>query len=254
MWALAPRDRPPPRGRERVYSGVMLARTALAAAVGTLGFGHSAIADAGDRTRWDTGTGIDVEYGVGVRARYAGLPRGVLELFVDEASSGVAHPGIGLELIRRRGGFELSLGFEVESLSPEDGLWLDKGDTPPGETPDLVEFDDFGWVTVDLSVIWHTPVHDRVALRYGGVLGVGVLRGDILRTDTTCTGATTDTCTPIAGPGQGRYREAEDLPPVVPVIGALVGAQYRPVDNLALSVEAGMRSVAYAGTSLYYVF
>jgi hypothetical protein len=233
----------------------MLARIAVMA-LGVSLLASPAFADPGgdDRARWRTGTDRAVEYGIGLRARYVGVPRAVLESFVDEASSGVAHPGFGLELIRRRGGFEMTLGLEIESLSPDDGLWLDKGDTPPAQTPDLVEFEGFGWMTAEISLVWHTPVHDRVGLRYGGGFGIGVLRGDIVRTDTTCTGATTDTCTPIAGPGQGRYRQVEDVFPVMPVVGALVGAQIRPTDNLSINLEAGLRSVAYAGTSIAYFF
>ena len=221
-----------------------------------LAIGPAFAEDAADeRAQWRTGTGVEVDYGVGLRARYVGVPRGVLEIFVDEASSGVAHPGLGLELIRRRGGLELIFGVEVESLSPDDGLWLDKGDTPPGQTPDLVEFEGMGWVTADVTLVWHTPVHDRVALRYGAGLGLGVVRGDLLRTDTDCSGSTTDTCTPVTGPEEGRrYRQEEDLPPVFPVVSALVGAQYRPLDELSINLEAGLRSVAYAGTSISYFF
>ena len=224
----------------------------LSLVVAGLGVGGATAHGAGDDDRWRSAS--DVEYGVGVRARYVGAPRGVLELFVEEASSGVSRPGVGLELIRRRGGFEMIFGLEIESLSPKDGLWLEKGDTPPAQTPDLVEFEGFGWISADITLVWHKALHDRVALRYGGGLGVGVLRGELLRTDTVCSGATTDTCTPVSGPAQGRFRQSEDLPPVVPVVGALFGVQARPVDNLSISLEAGLRSVAYVGTSFAYFF
>lgn len=238
----------------------MLAQTRIglgALALSTLVAMPQAFAESGEAdvsATWGTGLDAEVDYGVGLRGRYVGVPRGVLELFVEEASSGVAHPAGGLELIRRRGGFELILGFEMESLSPENGLWLDKGSTLPADTPDQVEFEDFGWVTADLTVVWHTPLHERFGLRYGAGFGLGVIRGEILRTDTECTGETTDSCEPVSGPEEGKYREAEDLPPVFPVVGALFGAQYRPLDPLSINLEVGLRSVAYAGTSVSYFF
>lgn len=224
-------------------------------ALSSLLAGESAADTSGsDRGQWKTGIDAEVDYGIGLRGRYVTIPRGVFEIFVDEASSGVSQLGGGLEFIRRRGGFELIVGVEYDRLGPEDGLWLDRGDTPPQETPDLVEFEDFGWITLDVAAVWHEPIHDQFAVRYGAGFGLGVPTGELLRTDTQCTGSETSTCSPIAGPDEGRYREAEDLPPVVPVVNALIGVQYRPADWLSLNVEGGIRSVIYAGTSVSAFF
>jgi hypothetical protein len=199
-------------------------------------------------------------YGVGLRLRRIVVPQGFLELFAQEAASGVQETGLGVELIRRKGNFEISLGVEYERLQPEDGLWLEKGHTPgqPGQNPDYVEFRDFGWLGVDLTFAWQLPLHEMVALRYGAGLGLGFVRGDVLQTDTECTGSSTDSCTQIAeGTAfqQGlQYKDPAELPPVFPVINLLAGAQVRPVKRLAINLEAGMRTVFYFGltTALFF--
>ncbi|HET6610611.1 MAG TPA: hypothetical protein VFG83_01415 [Kofleriaceae bacterium] len=198
-----------------------------------------------------------VDYGVGLRLRQVYVPEALIELFVEDASSGVSHTGFGGEVIRRHGNFELSLGIEYEHINPDDGLWLEKGDTPgePGESPDFVEFDGFGWVDADVTFAWHKPINDVLAFRYGAGFGLGIIFGDVLQTDTLCQpGGNINSCDPVESGAQGQYKDNADLPPVFPVINLLAGLQLRPVENLTIDIEVGLRSVAYAGTTVAYYF
>lgn len=196
------------------------------------------------------------QYGVGVRLRGIFVPKSLLELFVDQASSGVFHPGFGLELSRRKDNFELTLGFEYENVSPKDGYWLDKGDdgVTPGQYPDRVTFDGLAWTTVDLAFLFHAPINDYVAFRYGAGFGLGLVLGDVLQTDQICGSRNFDTsCAEDPNP-TGQHNDPAGIPPVFPVVDLLVGAQIRPAKNMTVNIEGGMRSVFFFGVSSDYFF
>ncbi|HLU68402.1 MAG TPA: hypothetical protein VKZ63_19090, partial [Kofleriaceae bacterium] len=181
--------------------------------------------------------------------------RPMLELFVEEASSGVFHPGFGLEVTRRKGDFELILGLEYESVSPDDGFWLEKGDDPlvPGQMPDFVEFDGLSWVTADVIFAFTTEVAEQLRFRYGAGFGLGLVLGEVYQTDSVCTGREIqEDCTPITSGGQ--VRDEADVPPVFPVVNLLVGAQYRPSERVTVNLDLGMRTLFFFGLSSTYYF
>ena len=196
-----------------------------------------------------------VEYGVGLRLRGVFEPKFMLELFLEEAASGVFSPGFGLELNRRRENFELVLGFEYENVSPDDGFYLEKGDDPltPGEAPDYVEFDGLAWFTADLTFVFHSPINDKVAFRYGAGFGLGLVLGEALQTDSTCTGRDIQNdCMP--DPNGEQVNDPADLPPVFPVVNLLAGVQFRPTPKMTVNLEGGLRTLFFFGLSSTYYF
>lgn len=202
---------------------------------------------------------IEPEYGVGVRLRTVYVPKPVLELFVEEASGGVFKPGFGVELSRRKGNFELVLGLEYENVSPKDGFWLDKGDDPnvPSETPDFLEFNDLAWVTADIAFLFNAPFNEQLSLRYGAGLGLGVVLGEILQTDSTCEEGVDDIqedCTADRTGASGQLNDPADLPPVFPVVDLVIGLQWRPIEKFTVNVETGIRTVGFFGISSNYYF
>jgi hypothetical protein len=200
---------------------------------------------------------LQPEYGVGLRLRGVFEPAFMMNLFVEEQTSGgMFHPGFGLELNRRKGEFELVLGFEYDNLSPEDGYWLEKGDdgVTPGQYPDFVDFDGLSWFTTDLTFVFHSPISDKVAFRYGAGFGLGVVFGDALQTDTTCTGTDFENdCTLDTGAGS-QVNDPADIPPVFPVVNLLLGAQFRPSRSVSINLEGGLRTVFFFGISGTYYF
>jgi hypothetical protein len=192
-------------------------------------------------------------FGVGLRLRGVFLPKGLIELFVERAAGGGNHLGLGLEVVRRKGNFEISLGFEYESLAATDGVWIDKGDEIPQDDPDLVEFDNFGWYGVDVSFIWQQELAKMVALRYGAGLGIGIISGDVLRTDYRCMSDDVNSCS--RDPAAQNDRTPEDgIPPVFPIINFLIGVQIRPTDNIAINLEGGIRTLPFLGSTVAYYF
>lgn len=200
------------------------------------------------------------EYGVGARFRMIYVPTLILELFVDEASSRILQPGFGVELARRKRNVEIVLGVEFERATPDDGFWLGKDQDPnaPGETPDYLEFDGLGWISADVAVRWTAPFNDKLAFRYGAGLGLGVVLGEVLQTDTTCAPGTDDItvdCMPDAVAVEGRQLdEPADLPPVFPVLELMVGLQWRPAPKLTINLDAGIRTAPFAGLSSVVYF
>ena len=194
-----------------------------------------------------------VQWGVGLRTRFVSIPKGLIELFVEQAPSGVSSFGIGLEGIRRRGNFEITVGVEFESLETDEGVYIENGDMIPADEVDLVEFDNFSWVTADVSFVWHKPVGEKFAFRYGAGLGLGIVLGKVLQTDYQCSGGSVDTCLekPMA---ENVRKESSSVPPVVPVINVIVGAQIRPIKNLAINLEGGLRTALYLGATTSYYF
>ena len=203
----------------------------------------------------------EVRWGVGLRLRRVVLPKALIELFVEQAGTSVSGTGFGLELSRRRGDFELQLGLEYEGLNGDDGIWVDKGDHPgpsTGDEVDFVEFDSFGWFSIEITFLNHTRLSKMLAIRYGGGAGIAILKGDIRRTDYRCSVDTLDAetlrnnCMGYAG--SENNQTPYDLPPVFPIINAIIGIQFRPVENLVFNVEGGIRTLPFFGATAGYYF
>jgi hypothetical protein len=212
-----------------------------------------------------------VTYGFDIRLRKVYLPQSVLELFVSRAAGGSSNTGIGFDLVRRRGNLELQLGFEHESIDVAEGVWINKGDTVPGDTVDYVvspttgHGPDFGWYTIEFTFLNHAEINKYVAIRYGGGAGLGILSGSVRRWDTQCAAGATNSnvtpyCVPIQYGGQGvtvqdstgapeTQTVAYNLPPVFPVVNAILGVQIRPTDKIVINVEGGIRTLPFLGIS-----
>ncbi len=196
--------------------------------------------------------GPKTNIGVGIRLRNVRIPEGMLEWFIEDVPGGVSNIGIGAELSRRKGEFEVSFGVEYEKLSVTPGIWIEKDKPLPGATADDVRDDGFGWVTAELSFMYHTPIVPQLAVRYGGGAGLGILMGDVRRTDQICTTSSTDSCMDdTTGENQDT---AYDLPPVMLVVNAIIGLQIRPTNEMFINVETGIRTVPFFGVGGGYYF
>ncbi len=194
-----------------------------------------------------------VRHGVGLRLRYIFVPKGLIELFLEEAPSGVSQTGFGIDYVRRKKNFEFSVGFEYDKLAPDDGYFVERGGDPrQAGTTDFIEFDGLSWYTIDASIVYHQPLSPLISLRYGGGLGFGIVTGDVISTDAQCGGTDLQggDCA-RTGPEIDKKEDFFRFPPVFNVIG---GVQVTPADNFAINVEVGMRTVFYSGISGQYFF
>jgi hypothetical protein len=207
-----------------------------------------------------------VEYGADLRIRRVFVPKGMIELFVDRAAGGASNTGIGIDLVRRRGNLELQLGFEFEHVQPGEGVYINSGETVPADQADYIlspddAGKDLGWFTIEFTFLNHAPINKYVAVRYGGGAGLGFLTGGLQKYDVTCApGATNDNpepgCVPTAqgGTGAGSAPNDYDLPPVFPVVNAIIGVQIRPTPKAVVNIETGIRTIPFIGMSAGYFF
>lgn len=216
-----------------------------------------------------------VEFGVALRLRSVHVPQSILELFIERSAGGASNTGIGVELTRRRGTVELQLGLEFEHLTVGEGVWINKGDNvAAGDEADYVLNPDhapggskLGWFTIEFTFLNHAVINKYLAVRYGGGAGLGILTGDLYHYNVICNGATNSNPEPGCIPagyrglgGTGSYSEGTqtavkyDLPPVFPVVNAIIGLQIKPADKVVINLETGIRTVPFFGTSVGYFF
>jgi hypothetical protein len=203
------------------------------------------------------------EYGAELRLRQVFVPTALLELFVERSAGGASNTGIGGALVRRRGNLELQLGFEFEHIEVKEGVWINSGDNvSSGDEADYILSPDsagtsLGWFTVEFTFLNHAPINKYVAVRYGGGAGIGFLTGALQKYDVMCVGATNDTpepgCKPNTLGGNGvddnNAPEDYDLPPVFPVVNAIIGVQIRPIPKAVINIETGIRTLPFVGLS-----
>jgi hypothetical protein len=211
-----------------------------------------------------------VEYGVGVRLRSVWVPKAILELFVERAAGGAQNFGLGVDLTRRRGNTELQLGLEFERVNVGQGVWINKGDNvSAGDEADFVLGPDasghqLGWFTVEFTFINHAVINKYLAVRYGGGLGLGIVIGELDHYNIQCVNATNSApepgCVAMRFGGTGIYSDggevqvAYDLPPVFPVVNAILGLQIKPTEHMTINVEGGIRTLPFLGisSSIYF--
>ncbi len=232
----------------------------------------------GDPEAAATATGEKpIEYGVGLRLRNVRVPKGEIELFVERAGdSGSSTLGLGVDFIRRRGNVELQLGFETEAIKPGQGIWIDSGknigngDVADYVLPEKNQSAQLKWYTIEFTFLNHAPINKYVSIRYGGGAGLGIVSGRLEHLNMICagTGATNENplpCEPAQFGGHGNAPCEEDgttcgtvvkynIPPVFPVVNAIIGAQFKPTDKMTINVEGGLRTFLFFGVSGAYFF
>tara|TARA_R110002073_G_scaffold140253_12_gene290977 strand:+ start:43605 stop:44303 length:699 start_codon:yes stop_codon:yes gene_type:complete len=191
----------------------------------------------------------ETEFGLGVSARQLRLTRGLAELFTESAPPGTRTEGYSIDFARRGKDLEFVFGFGYDRLEATNGYYLQTaGDPLVAGQVDYITFDNFEVYTIDAALFSYLELHKVLALRYGAGLGVGVVRGEIQRTDQICTSENLERdC--AADPDGAQQREAMDIPPAIPIFLVQVGIQFRPTKAIAINIEAGIRNVPYIGAS-----
>ena len=166
---------------------------------------------------------------------------------------------------------ELQLGFEYERLAVGEGVWINKGENVAiGDEADYILGPDLaseklGWFTVEFTFLNHAEINKYVSFRYGGGAGLGILTGGLYRYDVQCVGASNQMpepgCVPSQlvvdgqqGRGIAQGPNKYDLPPVFPVVNAIIGVQIKPIDKLVINLEGGLRTVPFFGVTTGYFF
>ena len=205
-----------------------------------------------------------LHWGFGIRGGARAVPSVGLDLFYDIHPNlkDTAGTSFGLEFIRRKGEVDLKLGFSFEDYTGTDG----DGDQflQTGDAIDDLEFvkNSLQIISIDINVVGSTKITDWWHLLYGAGLGVGIVRGELSRTDTFAPDPTDpNTRRPCNGPGDPianclEIAVVEDsVPPAIPVLNMLLGMRFDFSKNVAFRVEGGLRTLSvYTGAGFDFVF
>jgi hypothetical protein len=219
---------------------------------------------------------VPVEYGIDIRARSIFVPKAELQLFLNRAAGSVQDYGIGADFVRRRGNNELQIGVEFENVQPAEGVYINKGDTVPVNSVDYIlspaeSGANFGWFTIDFTFFHHAPINKYVSFRYGAGAGIGIINGALDHYNVRCAAGATNAnpepaCTPQILGGQAQITDPNgniistntqykySIPPVFPVIDAIVGFQFHPIDKMLVDLELGLHTLPYIGANIGYMF
>ena len=97
-------------------------------------------------------------------------------------------------------------------------------------------------------------------------LGLGIVTGELARYNVVCAPGTTNSapepgCRPQSLGGTGSLSSdgggmivKYDLPPVFPVVNAILGVQIRPTAAMTINIEGGIRTFPFFGVSGGYFF
>jgi hypothetical protein len=205
------------------------------------------------RAAYADGVEERVDWGFAAKARRAWVTPYVQKLFMGDVPGTATMDGVGFDFSRRKGPQEVVFGFGYDRLDAMDGYYLEKGGDPTMQGDvDYVTFRKPHWYTVEVSAISHAQLHKFLELRFGGGIGLGVVRGAVRKTDAICTSANLEQSCMI-DPMAVEVNHKADIPPVLPVVNAIVGLQLRPTRWLHIHVDAGLHTVPFvtAGVSLY---
>jgi hypothetical protein len=212
-------------------------------------------------------------------ARFISIPSWLLSAFTKQ-NVPLSSYGVGVAVFRRQANRDLAVNLSYQAMGPADGNWLGRGHAANIDT-DLVQFRSFGVVGLDFSSLWRIPLHPDVDFHYGGGLGVGLVTGRLLRVSadgcTEANAADPRLCKPRYCPAQGpcpeslharsegppdggptdphRYPDGH-VPPVVPVLSALVGFDFHlpAVPGLEVRLDGGFYDALFVGLGGAWIF
>lgn len=227
-------------------------------------------------------------YGVAARWRYIMVPGWFLNFFSQKNSPLYTPASFGLEGFRRKVDkddpnrtWELTVGVGYQNMSPPDGYWLGKGKDKAVDT-DLVQARDLSLITMDAAFISRQFFGKYFGIHYGAGLGLGIVRGKVLRTSaqanpdgtfqvkrpngTVLCGSDPKSCNEQGlnqstggGADQAsdphRFQETS-VPGALPIINLLLGIDVRaPLPNgqaLEFRLEGGFFDAFFIGTTVGY--
>jgi hypothetical protein len=234
-------------------------------------------------------------YGLAFRARFVSVPSWLLQAFAPD-NKRLRSYAVGLEgFWRKRDREDRSRTWEIvvavgyQGMSPPDGYWLGRSKDRLQDT-DFVQAKGLSLITMDAAYVLRQYFSPYFGIHYGAGLGLGVVRGKLMRTSATCpagqpchveisqTNATSGQpdvhcghageapCTetdlshsersPDTGPtGAHRFQETA-VPSAIPIVNLLFGLDFPVPDakGLEFRIEGGFYDAFFVGAGAGYLF
>jgi hypothetical protein len=232
---------------------------------------------------------VDIpHYGLALRWRWVSVPGWFLGLFTKKNSPLSTFNCFALEGFWRKHDkedhnrtWEIMVSVGYQNMSPPDGYWLGKSKQLTIDT-DLVQVRGLGLITMDAAYVLRQYFSPYFGIHYGAGLGLGVVRGKVLRTSATCDPVTEKCQVIVPGTCGGanppctedqlqattasyngnesvidphRFEETS-VPSALPIINLLFGLDFPIPDakGLEFHLEAGFYDAFFVGLSGGYVF
>jgi len=194
---------------------------------------------------------------VGLRYRHIIVPQFILGLFASGGST-VSVPSIGPEFVIRKGGFEYNLSVWYANYGM--GLTKFKAKNDPPQSWEMVE-SKLHAVYLSADFLWSHEFSPEFALNYGMGAGLGVIFGNLYRTQarpknagdingeyvscanntdsSTGAGFCTNDNNHYNGYTEPSLVNGGSVPPVFPWLSIQTGLRYKPHHNFVARLDAG---------------
>jgi hypothetical protein len=227
-------------------------------------------------------------FGAAARWRWVTVPGWFLGLFTQKNVPLSTFNAWGLEGFWRKRDkddahrtWEIVVSVGYQNMSVSDGYWLGKGKNADLDT-DLVQTKNLGLITMDAAYVLRQYFSPYFGIHYGAGLGLGVVRGKVLRTsarqtapgqfqvisaDGTLICDANAKCNEILlaqsqlagqdrGPTDPHRFEESSVPGALPILNLLVGLDFPIPDakGLEFRLEGGFYDAFFIGLSGGYVF
>jgi hypothetical protein len=194
---------------------------------------------------------------LGLRARMVLIPQFMFGLFGADGGRTVWSPQVGPEFAVRRNGFEYDLWLTYSSYSMSNSPF--KSSSDPDTAYEIVS-SSIKTISIGSDFLWSAPINPRLSFVYGGGAGIGVVFGDLNRTQSYPPGTPGDpnTYLPCVAPGNPSqsycgndnthypgYKEPSWIsggskPIVFPWIAPFqMGLRWKPSPKVALRLDTG---------------
>jgi hypothetical protein len=209
---------------------------------------------------------------LGLRTRAVYIPQFMFGLFQADGGKAIVSPSIGIELATRHKDFEVDTWLSYSSFSMGEVAFKSKSD--PNTAYEIVS-SSLKMLSFGADFLWSKPVNDQFSFVYGGGLGLGVVFGNLYRTQAYPTGDANDPssyakCSGPSNPNAGfcftdndhynGYSESSWInggakPVVFPWISLpQIGMRYQPSRDYAVRLDTGLSFPGpfFVGLSGYY--
>jgi hypothetical protein len=119
-----------------------------------------------------------VLWALGLRANGLFIPQSMLTAEILTVGGGLDSWGMGLELTRRKGNFDIVIAANVASYNFPNGNWL-AAFRDPALDNHYLEFRDFYFLSLDVNFLYVHDMAPWIAFTVGGGVGLGAVLGDV---------------------------------------------------------------------------
>lgn len=194
------------------------------------------------------------------------IPSYILDWFGDYPSGEdgpfMVNPAAGASFTVRKNSFDIIASIWWAGYMSREFLYAETGEAQTD--PEFIDNSlSLFLFTVDFMMSY--DITPWFALEYGGGLGLGIVLGEVRRTEAMASGGGWVPCTSPGSSGycestsgdddtRGYYNDLEDrVPPVIPWVNILLGARFKVHKNVSINIDGGLGVGWVLGLRVNYI-